>query len=252
MAVRSAARRLLISTARDRTAASASHSVLVLAPHPDDETLGCGGRILLARRAGQLVTVVVATDGAASHGAGEAGRDELRALRSAELAAATARLGLVPADLIELGHPDGQLAQHRDQLADQLSRLLATIRPDEVYCTSAWESHPDHASAAIALRQAVRQLDYRPRLFEYPIWLWADWPLSRRRLVSGLLQLLALVAGRRASIVRLDAVRAEKELAVAEYRSQLGDPVDGTVTALPAAVLDRSRTGPELFFRITR
>jgi len=242
--LRELARRALIRTARP----AGTGSLLVLAPHPDDETLGCGARIAAACRAGVAVTVVVATDGAASHGAPDTGR--LRALRAAELAEATAELGLAPVDVIALDHPDGELAGREAELAEVLARLIDERRPDEVCCTSRWESHPDHAAAARAMRLALARTRARPVLSEYPIWLWGDWPLSRRWLLRGTPAWLGLILRRRVHAVQLAAVRDRKHAALAAYRSQLGEAVDGVSAGLPPAVLERARTGPELFFRM--
>jgi len=72
--IRKVAYRTLIATARDVTAGTSLRSMLVVAPHPDDETLGCGARIILSRRQGSRVKLLVATDGAGSqHRASQAG-----------------------------------------------------------------------------------------------------------------------------------------------------------------------------------
>lgn len=244
--IRDAARLLLLCTARNHTAAARQRSVLVVAPHPDDETLGCGGRILIARRAGRAVTVVVATDGAASHGAD---LDELRAVRRRELADACAVLGVE--DLIALDHPDGELADYVDELASQLARLIDDRRPDEVYATCVAEAHPDHAAAGRALQLALTRSRHQPRAFEYPIWLWGDWPVSRRWLKAGPLAWLRLLSSRRSYAVRLDDVRADKVAAIDVYRSQLGSEVGGVAVGLPDQLLQRAETGPELYFDVT-
>src|SRR5687767_3222241 len=83
--------------ARDETAVSTTRRLLVLAPHPDDETIGCGATILRRRAAGTAVRVVVATDGRLSHRSAEVTPDELARIRAAEFREACSRLG-VPAD----------------------------------------------------------------------------------------------------------------------------------------------------------
>lgn len=246
--LRELARAALLRSARDHTAAATARSCLIVAPHPDDETLGCGGRILLARRAGQAVTVLVATDGAASHGADLAG---LRAVRRQELAAATGLLGLSAPDLITLDLPDGSLAAHRAELVERLVALIDERRPDEVYATCRQEAHPDHAAAGLALAEALSRCRHRPRAFEYPIWLWGDWPISRRWLRRGPGHWLDLLVRRRARTVRLDGVRAAKQAAIDVYRSQLGAEVAGVAVGLPASVLARAAAGPELFFDVS-
>src|SRR6516162_4744018 len=56
-------RPLLLSRAEDMTAQTATRSCLVLAPHPDDETLGCGATIMRKLAAGTPVQVIIAADG---------------------------------------------------------------------------------------------------------------------------------------------------------------------------------------------
>src|SRR3954452_15113024 len=63
--------------------------VLVLAPHPDDETLGCGGTIFRHRRAGDALTVLIVTDGGSSR-AGGLPREQMRLVRAREAESALA------------------------------------------------------------------------------------------------------------------------------------------------------------------
>ena len=96
---RAAMRRLWRTVARraqDRTAELTRRDCLILAPHPDDETLGCGGLVLLKRKAGMAVHVAVVTDGAATGAAGAArgmSRDDIVSLRESETVAACTLLG---------------------------------------------------------------------------------------------------------------------------------------------------------------
>src|SRR5213592_3128523 len=92
--------------------------LLVLAPHPDDEVIGCGGLVALHLREGREVRVVVATDGA------EAG-DTAR--REAESRAALASLG--GASIEFLRFPDRRLADAGD-LPDRLDVILRDFKPD--------------------------------------------------------------------------------------------------------------------------
>lgn len=102
---------------------SSDAAVLVFAPHPDDETLGCAGVIMKARRAGRPVRVVVCTNGDGFAKAAEvlSGKKEPALTPDDFLAVARVRqqgaidaaavLGLAPEDLVFLGYPDGGLAK---------------------------------------------------------------------------------------------------------------------------------------------
>ena len=106
-------------------ALSGREKIVVLAPHPDDETLGCGG--LLARAfAGAGAHVVCVTDGSASHPASrEWPPVRLAEMRRGELIEAIEILGGGAADLTWLGHPDSRL--HEVSAADILPPLTAAI-----------------------------------------------------------------------------------------------------------------------------
>ncbi|MEK6374172.1 MAG: PIG-L family deacetylase [Acidobacteriota bacterium] len=106
--------------------------LLVLAPHPDDEVIGCGGLVALHLREGRKVQVVVATDGGA---AGDARQ------REAESRAALASLG--DAEIEFLHFPDRGLAESGGFSA-ALRDILVHFRPDLIAVPSAIEIHPDH------------------------------------------------------------------------------------------------------------
>ena len=160
--------------------------ILVLAPHPDDESLGCGGLIAHACARGHPIHVAIMTDGAASHpGSTTWPPPRLRALRAAEVRSATALLGLPPERLLFLGAPDGT-APHDGAAFEQLAIRLgewAGARAVGTICAS-WQHDPhgDHAAAArlaaaVAARLGARHL-------AYPVWAWtvpdtADLPAPR-------------------------------------------------------------------------
>ena len=246
-------RRLLVRRAHDVTDMVAGRSMLVIAPHPDDETLGCAGRIMRAVATGGDAWVVVVTDGAQSHDISEGDRTALRALRRSELKSACARLGVRPDRVIELDFADGALAECMEALTDDLVDLLRRLEPDDVYVTCGPEAHPDHAAAAQALSVAISRAAWAGRCLWYPIWLWSDWPLSRRHANgSSLMCALRTATFRHVELVRLDneALQAKRE-ALAAYGSQLGGLAPGGVsTALPEDVVGRALDGVELFFRV--
>lgn len=122
--------------------------LLVLAPHPDDEALGCGGLVALHANAGKQVLVVVATDGTAAGPSADA--NTARALRENETSLGLARLGVSrPAEF--LGLPDRLLASNLDSLRASLREILLREKPDLVAAPSPVELHPDHVALARAL-----------------------------------------------------------------------------------------------------
>jgi LmbE family N-acetylglucosaminyl deacetylase/GT2 family glycosyltransferase len=120
--------------------------VLCLAPHPDDEVLGCGGALALHAGRGDCLRVVVLTDGAPRGGA------ELAAAREAESRAAGQALGV--ADYRFLAYRDGRLGAAWE-LVEKLTELIEEFDPELVYGPSPFEHHADHRAASRALLAAL-------------------------------------------------------------------------------------------------
>jgi LmbE family N-acetylglucosaminyl deacetylase len=127
-------------------------TVLVVAPHPDDETLGCGGVIALHRRAGDRVYVLIVTDGGSS-GAAALGRDEIARVRGREAVKAVGLLG-EGIKLISLALPEGLWSP--GELVERLSNILLELRPTVIYTTSCVDFHPEHVGVAAALASSLR------------------------------------------------------------------------------------------------
>lgn len=125
--------------------------VLVLAPHPDDEALGCGGAIRQHADAGDTVHVVYLTDGEL----GAPGEDPAATAIQRKLDAARSCFELGVAHYSSLGYPDGGLEQV-DFLDRHIRDLISVAEPDLIYAPHAAESHPDHAATGIAAITAVR------------------------------------------------------------------------------------------------
>lgn len=129
--------------------------VLVVAPHPDDE-VGCGGTLLLHRRAGDTVHLVHVTDGRRSH-AGGLGRDEMADRRREEAAAAASVLGLAGAEW--LGLREGEWEE--SALVPALQDVVRRTTPQIVYAPSRVDFHPEHVRVARCLARAIAGLGSR-------------------------------------------------------------------------------------------
>jgi len=118
--------------------------VLCVAPHPDDELLGCGGLLAFHAERGDAVRVLVLS----------AEADPVRArVREGEARAGLGLLGI--SDVAFLGFEDGGLERAGD-LAERLARELEAFAPELVYGPSPFERHPDHRAAFAALARAGR------------------------------------------------------------------------------------------------
>ncbi|MBI5852149.1 MAG: PIG-L family deacetylase [Planctomycetes bacterium] len=121
--------------------------VLVLAAHPDDEVIACGGMLAWHASAGHRVVVVHATDGARGDPDGRFG--DVAALRRDEGREALRRLGVT--EVQALGFPDGELPEHAAALSARLRAIATAIRPATLYSFWFTESHRDHQALALAL-----------------------------------------------------------------------------------------------------
>jgi LmbE family N-acetylglucosaminyl deacetylase len=218
--------------------------VVVVAPHPDDEVLGCGGLLsLLAAReratgptlrsAEPAIVVVGVSDGDASHPGSTIWTPErLAARRRRERAKGLLHLG-IRAPVRALGLPDGRLRCHEAPLVSALSREL---RPgDRVITTWRHDGHPDHEAVGRACAEAVRSVG--ATLLEMPVWAWhwarpGDWAIPWHRLRQLPLTGRAL---------------EEKWLALSEHRSQLTPDGDRPAVLFPEAV-DRLLRSAEFYF----
>jgi LmbE family N-acetylglucosaminyl deacetylase len=148
---------------------------LVLAPHPDDESLGCGGLIAACVAAGRAPLVVILTDGAGSHPHSRAyGPDRLRTVRANEARAAAAQLGLPPERLVFLDEPDTSAPHDGPRFAAVVAKLLRLVRR-EAACTAIlapWrhDPHCDHEAAALAAAAVAAAAGIRA--LAYPVWGW--------------------------------------------------------------------------------
>ena len=125
---------------------------LVIAPHFDDEVLGCGGLVAQLTGAGGSVRVVFCSDGGGDTADPERRRAE-GARRREEARGAAEVLGLAGID--ELEFPDGSLARHVEAMADGLRRILLHHRPQLVLAPSPLEISPDHRATFAALHRAL-------------------------------------------------------------------------------------------------
>ena len=140
--------------------------VLVVAPHPDDETLGCGGTIALLADRGASVTVLTASDGEATMGSRLSEQETGRTRRAeAERAA-----GLLGADARFLALPDGKLADHLDGLAAGVAAAIAELDPEAVFAPWLLDGTSDHRATSEALRRALGTGGAAPEVWGYEVW----------------------------------------------------------------------------------
>ncbi len=153
-------------------------SALIIAPHPDDETLGCGGIACKKIAAGAQTSFIFVTDGTTSH-AHRIAPEALRDTREEEAREAVRLLGGT-ADLVTfLRFPDGRARLHVEGIADAIAQGLQSLQPESVFVPHAMDLLSDHAAVNLATRKALRAYRRRATVYEYPIWYWYHWPWVR-------------------------------------------------------------------------
>jgi LmbE family N-acetylglucosaminyl deacetylase len=153
-----------------------ARKVLVVAPHPDDETLGCGGLISLLAQNGRVFYIVFVTDGSASHrnsSAWPAAR--LATQREREANDALACLGIENAPRLFLRLPDANMPAPGDPAWESavaaVSRIMQRFAPDLVLLPWRRDPHCDHRASWLLSQQALRHAPVHPDTLEYAIWL---------------------------------------------------------------------------------
>jgi LmbE family N-acetylglucosaminyl deacetylase len=215
---------------------------LILAPHPDDESLGCGGLIAACVAAGQPPLVAVLTDGAGSHPNSRTyPPDRLRAVRAAEVRDAVAHLGLAADRVVFLDQPD-TAAPHAGLGFDAVVTPLVALIRHESRCTAIlapWrhDPHCDHEAASLIATAAADVTGIRNVAF--PVWGWT---------LPGTTPIPALpTPGWRLDIgTFLPAKRAAIQAHQSQYGNLITDDPDGF--RLPPALLSVFDSPYETYF----
>ena len=179
--------------------------ILVIAPHPDDDIIGCGGTIKLHRMSGHSVYIVYLTEG--EKGIEGKDKNETSEIRKAEAIRAASKLDVSNTNLFYLHLEDGNVIKNSG-MSTEFKKILETIRPEMIYVPSFFETHPDHYAANILLQH---NLTFGVTIAGYEVWT----PLIPNLLVN------------------ISTVAEEKRNALQEHASQLNQlPYDDASLSL--------------------
>ena len=224
----------------------ARRRVLVIAPHPDDDAIGCGGTLARLARRRARISVVYVTDGGASHVKSQRFPPaKIRDLREAEARNALRVLGLRTAPRF-LRAPDGELAAlcatDRTAIVAALAAALERTRAQVVFVPWARDPHPDHIAVAALADVAIAASRRRPVVYAYGVWL------TVRGTAADAPPPDALAVDVRLSPGEL----TRKRSAIREHRTQLGEVIDDDPDGfcIDEALLAQWLTPCERFFRV--
>lgn len=148
--------------------------IVVFAPHPDDETLGCGGTIAKRVKEGYDVLIFFMTDGrnALSKLFGislNPSPSELKDIREEEAKRAMKILGVTEHNLIFLGIEDGRLEESKSFAQKKILKLLDEKTLTETYFPSNKDENPDHRVTHEIVSSVTRDLNEPCRNYRYVI-----------------------------------------------------------------------------------
>lgn len=221
--------------------------VLVVAPHPDDESIGCGGLIALLRERGSPVSVLLLSDGTMSHPNSKrfpaAARRELR---WRELVDALDVLGVAPTCIDAMGWADGALPFAGEAAfaaaVDEMRGFMRARQARTLLVPWRRDTHRDHRAAHAIACAANDQLAQRLRVLEYAVWT-AERGSRDDHPADGEARTWTLDISR---------VVDKKARAVAAHRSQHGGVIDDDPAGftLSPTMLARCRQPTETYYEV--
>jgi len=218
---------------------------VVVAPHPDDETLGCGGTVALLRNLNIPVHFIFVSDGTMSHpNSLKFPEEKLRRIREDEAEKAVLTLGGDKNNISFLRIKDTRVPYRSDagfeKAVQQMVQIIGTAQPQTVFVPWQKDPHRDHQATWEIMSEVCRRLDNKPRILEYPIWFWElgqaedlDWIVKMKRVAVDITTSLN---------IKNEALRAH----VSQVTGMIDDDPDGFM--LSAEVMAHFNIPTEVFF----
>lgn len=218
-------------------------TTLIVAPHADDESLGCGGVISLLRKYNQTVYILLLSDGTLSHPNSAAyPAEKLRDLREQELIKAAESMGVAAENIIFCRYKDrevpGMKSADFEGAILSMNKMLSIIKPQSIFVPWRKDPHPDHMAAFDLISHAETT---NATIYEYPIWLeeigtTEDFPAAEEIMPFRL---------------DISSVLNQKKLAISAHQSQTTDliPDDAEGFRISDEMLEHFNRPYEIFYR---
>lgn len=215
-------------------------TVCILAPHPDDEALGCGGLIARLCKEGNPPHVMIMTGGGGSLRGHSAISEVTVISERRKLAIISAEtLGLPQENVHFLDFIDGDIADRPESEMNKLQNLITQIRPSAIFVPHSGEGWPDHLAVRRIGINITNELPdaEKPQIYEYCVWMWYYnvWNLDWKNACKVSLSKDELQT-------KLRAVRA-----YIDAKTPDGSPWSGI---LPKAFLRANTARTELYFKL--
>ncbi len=209
--------------------------LLIIAPHPDDEILGCGGLIQYALKKNVRVDLIILTNGEASH-SGCCEKKDISLNRKKLTYKAAQTIGLPQENIHKLSFKDGQVSVDDVQNYVQLYKLLNNIKPRQIFIPHQNEGWNDHVVVKSLIDSFIRE-NKQIAVYEYLVWSWYyvrgfyDW--------------------KRCRVLNMNRdVHDVKKKAMDDYIKEIapcGKPWSGT---LPEVLIKACSWNKELYFKV--
>ena len=212
-----------------------SENTVIIAPHPDDEVIGCAGLIQALVERGTPPHVIILTGGEGSHrGCCDISADEIIEARHQLTIKAAITLGLPLSNIHCLEYPDGGIDIAHTE-TEKLKILLEELSPKALFLPHNGEGWNDHVRVAGIVKELIKE--HSVKIYEYCVWMWYYnvWNLDNKN----------------ARILKMTPTQHQRKLqALEDYTKPLapcGKPWSGV---LPKAFLKAARWKRELYFRV--
>ena len=193
--------------------------IVVFAPHPDDETWGCGGTIAKKIREGYEVQIVIMTDGRYAFQSvlgidSDPTPEELKEIRREEVKRAVKILGVPEENMVFLDFVDGELENHENEAVEKVVKILNENDPAEIYIPYKKDGHPDHRATYRIVKNAIKKLGISTSVYQYSIG-------QKYARIGPIIDSLINLFKRHMIHVDISEVFPLKETAVKEFKSEV-------------------------------
>jgi len=153
-------------------------TVLIISPHPDDETLGCAMLIKSLVENHQKVKIIILSRGEGAMPETELPLETVAKIRKELAIRAIGIMGLKSNDLSVLNFPDGRFADVCDDEIIELEKEIENYNPDTIFIPHPWEFSSDHMFASDVLRRLLKAKK-KYNLLYYCVWVYYHMPLIK-------------------------------------------------------------------------